>query len=223
MAVRLFFAAFVAFAWVLGIGMSTAMPGAWLNDKRAHVADYSKVQLGPVRQSVRLDDGVVGALDRPCGILTVSRHGRRLWRGDLSSIRPWKLVAADVDGGGHREMALGVYKSTRYFPYPHPGLFVYRWGGNGIVPVWRGSNLGEPFVDFAFLPKPNGPAELIAVEVQQNGCRCVAGYHWSHFGFVGDWRHGNWERLKILSTRGGQLSILADGRKLFVSKDGNVH
>src|SRR5688572_68198 len=56
--------------------------------------------------------------------LSIRQGKRLLWRGVPARWQPWKLAIADVDGDGRREIVVGVYKSTRFFPKPHNCLFI---------------------------------------------------------------------------------------------------
>jgi len=145
--------------------------------------------------------------------VSVKRGGHTLWRFMARRLHPWKLVTADVDGDGRREIILGVYKATRFRPYPHPCLFVYGWTSKGIFPKWRGSALSKPFSDFTFVPcAGTAREELAAVEVKADGNRCITTYHWSGFGFSGDTQFGSWKTAHIRASHRNEVLVVADGR-----------
>jgi hypothetical protein len=148
-------------------------------------------------------------------------HGRRvLWRGVSARWKPWKLAVADVDGDGRREVAVGVYKSTRFFPKPHNCLFIYAWDGRLAHPKWLGSSLSRPFIDFAFM---DGDAErqtkLAAIEIKRDGSRCLALYSWNGFGFTLDWERGGWRELKLIEATKDFVIMEADGARMRIARD----
>ena len=127
--------------------------------------------------------------------------------------RPWKLRTANILGNGHRQIVVGVYKTTRYFPFPHNCLYVYSWTGKEMVPRWRGSSLALRYLDFEFGHLDGGPKEqLVAVEQQLDGKQCIECYEWSGFGFSSLWRHGDWESVHIVSIAKGRVTVRADGK-----------
>ena len=106
--------------------------------------------------------------------LAVWRGNQRLWQGVPRRWQPWKLKIADMDGDGRREIIVGVQKSTHFFPWPHHCLFIYRFDGRTVQPVWLGSSLSQPFIDFTFARTGSRHAEkLIALEITREGRRCV--------------------------------------------------
>jgi len=164
-------------------------------------------------QTAAIDGKISISLDRDRGMVTVLERGERPWRQNLSAIRPWKLETANVVGDSHREIVLGVYKKNRFFPYLHPGLYIYEWTNRTLTPIWRGSNLSEPFIDFAFVPEPHTDV-LAAVEIKASGRRCLATYRWRNFGFVRETRSGDWNRAKIDAVKNGEVVVHADGCRI---------
>ena len=173
---------------------------------RSTAVPYSALPSEPRVQSAALDDGLSVTLETGAGArLIVRRNRHRVSRIDLRVLRPWKLRTVDVDGDGRRDIVLGVYKSTRFWPYPHPCLFVYRWDER-LVPVWRGANLSKPFVDFEF-----ADGHLFSIEVEADGSRCLNSYHWNGFGFTGEWQRGHWKRAAFASTSADRITVSAGG------------
>jgi VCBS repeat protein len=147
--------------------------------------------------------------------LTVWRGGRRLWQGVPRHWQPWKLKIADLDGDGRREIIVGVQKSTHFFPHPHHCLFIYRFDGRTVQPIWLGSSLSQPFIDFAFAKREHGAADrLIAVEITREGRRCVTAYSWNGFGFTADWQRGSWKTARLLEPSAGMVLLEADSRRI---------
>ena len=153
--------------------------------------------------------------------LSIRRGKRLLWQGVPQRWNPWKLMIADVDGDGKREIVVGVYKSTRYFPKPHNCLFIYGWDGQRASPKWLGSSLSRPFTDFTFTDLDGSGAgeELIAVEMTLDGKQCVAIYKWNGFGFTLDWQRGGWQSVRLITAGNGQVIVEADGNRITLTSD----
>lgn len=146
--------------------------------------------------------------------LRVFRGEDLLWETVPASWKPWKLTIADVDGDGRREIIVGVFKATKFFPKPHNCLFIYGWSGDKGFPKWLGSSLARPFTDFAFAKLDHYPGdELVAIENTLNGKRSVAVYHWNSFGFTRYRQFGPWETADIVALDEGNLRLAADGEK----------
>ncbi len=150
--------------------------------------------------------------------LRIWRGNTLLWQGVHQRWAPWKLMIADVDGDGRREIVIGVHKSTHYFPQPHNCLFIYGWDGRRAFPKWLGSSLSRPFTDFILADLDGGAEELIALEVTRDGKRCVAVYKWNGFGFTLDWQRGSWQTAGLLAVEGGRVIVTADGERVALSK-----
>lgn len=152
--------------------------------------------------------------------LSIERGGRVLWRGVPARWKPWKLMVADVDGDGRKEIIVGVYKSTRFFPKPHNCLFIYAWDGRRAHPKWLGSSLSRPFFDFAFLDTDgDGEEELAAIEMRRDGRFCLALYSWNGFGFTLYWQGGDWEKAKSIKAARDGITVEADGAQLKFKSD----
>ncbi len=149
--------------------------------------------------------------------LSIWRGKVRLWQGVPRRWKPWKLVIADVDGDGKREIVLGVHKATRYFPRPHNCLFVFGWDGKRAFPKWLGSSLSKPFTDFAFANLDRDRAdELVALETRRDGKKCVVAYSWHSFGFAIDWQRGAWRTASLMKGKPGQIVVRADGQQIIL-------
>ena len=149
------------------------------------------------------------------------KHGKTiLWQGIKKDWKPWKLDIADVDGDGKKEIVLGIFKATKFFPKPHNCLFIYDWTGEKVVPKWLGSSLGRPFTEFAFaeLDAEKG-SELIALETTLDGKKTLAIYKWNGFGFTLEREKGVWQTAKILSVENGRIEFEADGQRHFLEEE----
>jgi hypothetical protein len=113
--------------------------------------------------------------------VVVSRGGKRLFEGVRLS--PWKAIAPDVDGDGKHEVAVGVYKKSRFDPVMAKRLFIYKFEGGKLLPKWLGSRLSRRFTDFRFADiDKDGRDELVAQEYDLKGSY-ESLYRWNGFGF----------------------------------------
>lgn len=139
----------------------------------------------------RLRFCVLGDADSPYGRtiaaykITPDGKTKRIYSDLDRGFNPWKTLICELDGDPEPEIAIGVFKSTRFFPEPDNRLFIYDWNGRFISPKWLGSRLALPFVDFTFIRYPDGIDRLVALEHEgeENFLRI---YHWSGFGFLSD-------------------------------------
>ncbi len=108
----------------------------------------------------------------------------RLFLDHDHATHPWKLALAELDGDERPEVLVAVRKPSRFDPVVRNRLFVYDWTpANTVHPLWLGSRLGGPLLDFAVVPGPDGVDRVIVTE---EGSARVRKYAWSGFGFVLD-------------------------------------
>jgi len=97
---------------------------------------------------------------------------------DLSAIKPIKVQLGDVNGDGAAEVALCVYKTTKFHPDMAKRPFFFDLVGGNLIPVWLGSRLSRPFDDYI-----DDADEIVSVERLEDGRRVLAAYAWKGFGF----------------------------------------
>ena len=115
-------------------------------------------------------------LDRLSDTLHVLRLGQSEWRLPYPVYR---FDTGDVDGDGSTDAIVGVVKATRHDPVVRRRVFIFKNYRGHVRPLWLGSRLGQPVVDFRFVA---GEGVLRAVERERSGRYLVADYRWRAFG-----------------------------------------
>ena len=96
----------------------------------------------------------------------------------------YRMEGGDLTGDGVPEIAVGVIKPTRYFPRPGRRLFLFKlYKGRLIRPLWLGSRLARPLVDFR-LVRDSVPARILTTERRPDGTLVQALYRQQGFGLV---------------------------------------
>jgi hypothetical protein len=105
-----------------------------------------------------------------------------------SSVDRWKLAypvyrfqTGDIDHNGSYEMLVGVIKSTRFDSSSAKRLFIFKNYHGLVRPLWLGSRLGQPLIDFRFVKTREG-ARIRSIELEKSGNYLVAEYKWRKFG-----------------------------------------
>lgn len=97
---------------------------------------------------------------------------------------PWRIYPCDLDGDGIRKLCVGVNKTTRFDKTIANRLYVYGRSKRGIYPVWFGTRLGLPFLDFAICDVDgDGIEEVITLGEKTDGSRMVVSYKHGDFNF----------------------------------------
>jgi hypothetical protein len=177
----------------------------------------------PARYECAVDPGppvrvrvvqVAGALCTPIGPELVYRH-----RGKMAS-------AADIDEDGRLDLLVLVHKATRYDPRPFWRPFVYTLRDGRWVAKWLGSRVGGPLAEAVLVRTPEG-VRLLTVEESGDGLRGLTLYHWTGFGFRGEWTGepaAGLSGLQVSDPDGDgvdEVSVLAaEGRRRYVFRGG---
>ena len=93
----------------------------------------------------------------------------------------YRFCTGDMDGDSIVDAVVGVEKTTRFDPVVRRRVFMFRNIGGKVRPLWMGSRLGQPVVDFRVV-QVDGETRLRSVEEEKNGKFLVAEYRWSSFG-----------------------------------------
>ena len=105
-----------------------------------------------------------------------------------STLEQWELPypvfqfqQGDVNGDGHVDALVGVIKTTRFDSLEAKRLFIFKNYKGYVRPLWLGSRMGKPLVDFMYLQTSEGP-RIRTIEKDRNGENLVAEYKWRSFG-----------------------------------------
>ena len=131
------------------------------------------------------------AIDSDNGGFSIAKENDTLYNLILetdSSCDVWELrypvyrfCTGDMDGDSIVDAIVGVEKTTRFDPVVRRRVFMFRNIGGKVRPLWMGSRLGQPVVDFRVV-QVDGETRLRSVEEEKNGKFLVAEYRWSSFG-----------------------------------------
>ena len=128
---------------------------------------------------------------------------------------------ADLDGDGRDEVILGIWSQKKRHGEnpPRRTVWVMRWTGDDLRPLWRGSTLARPLVDYVVGDiSGDASAELVAMERIEEQCMLSA-YAWNGFGFGAmDARQISCDTKLDGSTAG--CLLIDSGRRCFQLTDG---
>ena len=163
-------------------------------------------------------------------VYTYNNALQKIYYKSFKEMNPWKVQTSDVDGDGNLEIAIAMYKKTRFHPVMAKRPYLYDWIDNSVFPKWRGSRLSKPFDDYIFQDiDKDGSDELISIEVLSNGKKVICSYKWIGFGFEGLVQSNNYDDiLKIKKTNQdiNQINVhIQEGSKnkwISLKYDGNV-
>lgn len=152
---------------------------------------------------------------------------------DLSELKPLKVQAGDINGDGTDEIAVCVYKTTEFHPVLAKRPFFYIRKNEELEPVWLGSRLARPFVDYVlFDADGDGIDEIVSIEVLENKNQVIVVYDWKGFGFevksISDELAGdtcfidqtNGKQMKLLIMNAGdKYQVLCQANKIILDRN----
>lgn len=111
-------------------------------------------------------------------------HGReQIYTKDFTDLKPWKIVLADVDGDGEKEILIAVHKTTHFDAEAKNRLFIFTFDGEKLYKKWTGSQIAGWWSDFYVGDLlPIRGEQLLFVERIDGGARLQL-YYWFDFGF----------------------------------------
>jgi hypothetical protein len=180
------------------------------------LAGAEQRRVGPVAGAGAVAEVALNSAADPT--VRVRVGGRLVASGVPARWLPWRLELADVAGDGKVRIVVGITKSTRYRPSPHNCLFVLQPRDGRLAPVWLGSALSRPFIDFAYGRSRSGVgASLYALERAPDGSLGAAAYRWNGFGYTLLSRKGRWTSAQ-LAHGGPDVIVRGDGRTFLVGR-----
>jgi len=94
----------------------------------------------------------------------------------------YRFYCEDINNDGLPEMAVGVTKTTRYDSICRRRLFIFKlYDGKYIRPLWLGSRVSYPLVDFRIVDK-NSEKRFRTIEQNGENSFVVAEYRYGSFG-----------------------------------------
>jgi len=93
----------------------------------------------------------------------------------------FKIDTGDVNNDYSTDILVGVIKSTRFDSISRKRLFIFKLFEGYIRPLWMGSRVSQPLVDFKFF-KSKSEGIVRTIELEKDQSYLVAEYHWIGFG-----------------------------------------
>ena len=117
----------------------------------------------------------------------------------------YQFQVGDIDNNGKKDAMVGVIKKTRFDSVVRKRLFIFKNYKGYVRPLWLGSALGQPLVDFNF--HDTDEAIIRSVEREKLGTFLVAEYRWRRFG------------LEFVRYLGREMDSITAINMLAISKD----
>lgn len=93
----------------------------------------------------------------------------------------YRFETGDMNGDGSIDALVGVEKTTRFDTVMGKRIFMFQNRDGKVRPLWLGSRLGQPIVDFTVVCE-DGNTYLRSLEQERDGKYLVADYCWDSFG-----------------------------------------
>ncbi|MDP4206790.1 MAG: hypothetical protein Q8859_12435 [Bacteroidota bacterium] len=93
----------------------------------------------------------------------------------------YRTEIGDIDGDGSQDILIGVIKTTRFDPHLAKRIFIFKNYEGYPRPLWLGSRVSQPLIDFR-VKKSNNKSAILTIEKEKNGTVLVAEYTWKGFG-----------------------------------------
>ena len=185
-------------------------------------------------QRLMLSEAVIdGIVESDTAYLLVSREGRpdygdlfvvftreqeawvRSYENDFSSLKPWKIDAADIDGDGTKEILIAVRKKAHYDKQEKNRMFIFNYDGERLVKKWTGSQSTQDWRDFTagnILSIPG--EELIFIETSKNNKEFISIYYWFDFGFLKLADSAEYQEIQSVKIMGDNRLQLTYGKSI---------
>lgn len=147
---------------------------------------------------------LVGLIDDDVVIYSMEEDLLEIFRKDFTDFNPWKITIGDVNGDGIDDISIGVYKESPLHPVMAKRPFIYNYTEEDLKPLWRGSRLSKPFVDYDFIDIDGDEMdELISIEILSDDRKVINTYKWKGFGFEGYKESMDFKDLSNLEIKDG--------------------
>lgn len=93
----------------------------------------------------------------------------------------FRLDTGDVNNDNSTDILVGVIKSTRFDSISRKRLFIFKLFEGYIRPLWLGSRVSQPLIDFKFY-KTKSEGVVRTIELEKDQLYLIAEYHWNGFG-----------------------------------------
>nr|WP_319399506.1 hypothetical protein [uncultured Carboxylicivirga sp.] len=93
----------------------------------------------------------------------------------------YQFQIGDINNDEVDDIMVGVIKTTRFDSTMSKRLFIFQNYEGYVRPLWLGSRLGHPLVDFTYTRIDEG-SRIRSIEQEQSGNYLVAEYRWRSFG-----------------------------------------
>ncbi|GEM_PF-1919127 len=93
----------------------------------------------------------------------------------------FRLDTGDVNNDHSTDILVGVIKSTRFDSISRKRLFIFKLFEGYIRPLWLGSRVSQPLVDFKYY-KTKKEGVVRTIELEKDQLFLIAEYRWNGFG-----------------------------------------